>query len=219
MVEAIKPIMTPLNNKYRQVISDSLLIKNWMADRITERDVHIEKLTAPRIKGKFKSRRPACSASSAGASSCSLRYRKDTEIGRWAINWSEDPRKQTRVSRKTMISRDGNQPPSVNIVFWNLKKARGVTKLSAIMTMKPARFAAILSQYSLVRWCLWAPGVKIIELLSRKYLAEHIRFVPACYPFSFYSGISSVNYPLLYKFEPTRARGIFLPARCRIIGD
>jgi hypothetical protein len=53
-----------------------------------------------------------------------------------------------------MISRAGNQLPSVNIALWNLKKAKGVKKLSAIMTMKPARFAAILSQYSLARWCL-----------------------------------------------------------------
>ena len=138
-----------------------------MADPITERTVHIEKLTAPRIKGRFNSRRPAFSASSAGASSCSLRYRKDSEIGRWTLNWSENPRIPTSISSRIMISRAGNQPPAVNIALWNLKKARGVTRLRAIMTMRPARFAAILSQYNLARWCLWAQGVKIIKLLSR----------------------------------------------------
>jgi hypothetical protein len=53
-----------------------------------------------------------------------------------------------------MISKAGSQPPWKNITLLDLKKVRGVKKLRAKMTMKPAKFAAILSQYNLARWCL-----------------------------------------------------------------
>ena len=53
-----------------------------------------------------------------------------------------------------MISRAGSLPPWKNMALLDLKKARGVNKLSTMITMKPKRFAAMLSQYDLARWCL-----------------------------------------------------------------
>jgi hypothetical protein len=155
--------MTPLKNKYRQVINISFAIRYWRADIIKDKTVHMERLTDPRIKGKFNSLRLAVSNISAVFSAWDFKYRKDKAIGRWITTWRVIPSKETRISRMIMNSSAGNQPSAAMIALRNLKNTRGVHRLSAIMTIKPPRFAARFSQYSLTRWYLGAPVAKIIE--------------------------------------------------------